>query len=378
MGPLLLLTCFVLAFLPSSWTLHQRMHPVRRKRLWATKTTPTSLSQLNDDGSSAPAAVVYDNVIAREASAWLGSHVAAHESLTGFAVFDRSALNLGPVEAMMDSILTAMNDDSRWVEFWWGRRWISHCLHRDVDEQLLATTGRTVHPRHGHVLYLSAAPEVTGGQTVVLDGTEGASRLYIVPPRPSRLLRFDGSLLHGVPRPALEYFLNDADLGEVVQLVQPDLRGAACVQELVHAEGDLTDAESHIPFSRVNLLFNTWPEAPPFNSTSSSSDNGGRGGTSTTVSIRAGDGVPDLSCTLPSPSPARVPFVGNEDDDEKAVSAADALTLRLKLPDDRRRRDSYDKTLAVLASPSAVNAFVIRQQDDRPRSIVVHSNDDDD
>ncbi|GMI38599.1 hypothetical protein TrCOL_g11488 [Triparma columacea] len=104
-------------------------------------------------------------------------------------------------------------------------------MHRDIDE----THGKTLppvppfgdvevskddfhYPAFGHVLYCGIEGDdelVNGaGGTVLLSSssnttTQHSTNLFVVPPRPGRLLRFKGDLMHGVPRPALSYFNSD-------------------------------------------------------------------------------------------------------------------------------------------------------------------------
>ena len=94
--------------------------------------------------------------------------------LSGFYVFDRSNIKkASSFEKFLDQTLSNLGDESRWIEYWVGREWLSHPMHRDVDERMCFEQEVNRFPRYGHVLYLSTDENVTGGQTVVL--TEGES-----------------------------------------------------------------------------------------------------------------------------------------------------------------------------------------------------------
>ena len=309
------------------------------------------------------AAAVYDGVLSTNDCKKISLHV-QKEKVTGFNVFDRASIvkegHVSSIEGLLDSILRQLDDESRWVEYWWGSNWISHDMHRDVDERICFDQGLNRFPRNGHVLYLDKDEQITGGQTVILtegktvEGEEKLQRqLYIVPPHPGRLLRFNGSLLHSVPRPSLEYFLNGGlDAVDLLQLpVIHSLKDCPAIKELKHsAESrlDLTcpDYQRSMPVKRINLLFNTWPDKPPGSGNEASSTSSG--------------GAPrGLTCLLPSEaSKFRVPFQNDEGD---ADTAAELLNLKIKLPDDRRRRDSYEKTLRLRTPSSSPEAFVMRR-----------------
>jgi len=114
--------------------------------------------------------------------------------------------------------------------------------HTDVDETLAAEQEIFRTPRHAHVLYLQVGSKVQG-PTCVFDVTNGdelrrGATLTVVPAVAGRLLRFDGSLLHAVPRPH--------DLW-TLPFVSRQRR------EPAHEWG------------RAVVLFNTWPDAsrPP-------------------------------------------------------------------------------------------------------------------
>jgi len=267
----------------------------------------------------------------------------------GFAVFDRQGgAKRGEVELLLDSILTGLSDDSRYVEWWTVTKWRSHELHRDVDEQQVFEQGVERHPRNGHVLYLYLDPLVSerGGSTVVL--SEDKSRLWICPPSPGRLLRFNGTLLHGVPRPTLEYVFNAG--AENLPLAPP----LACLPSaMALGEDESLGGEGN----RVVLLFNTWPDAPPAGSQSLASEE-----------LEAqhkqlwGKGLASLSSAWRSRPTAFVPeAVDLASPSPSSAGAGGAfLDLLIPLPADRRRRDTYEAVLGLQCSPTAPEAMLIR------------------
>jgi len=140
-----------------------------------------------------------------------------------------------PIEAVIESILRQLSDNCSTVEYWWRDDWISLDAHADIDEKLAVRRPDVAYryPRHAHVLYLFVGQEVQA-PTVIWTGSQSDThlnplqspplspssalpdnhslpinhlydRMYTVPAVASRLLRFQGSLLHGVPRPALGY-----------------------------------------------------------------------------------------------------------------------------------------------------------------------------
>ena len=286
-----------------------------------------------------------------------------------FRVFDRHqntshSTNAGFkfVEKIIDSILSNLNDDSQFVEYWWRGHWSNHVLHRDVDEQSCFRDNIQRYPRNAHVLYLSYEDSLvceSGGHTVVLeDGGDHTRHLFIVPPLPGRLLRFDGHLLHGVPRPALEYFLRDQPGEEVKQVVGETLQNGGSSQESTLDVSKLSfSCEFSNSIRRSVILFNTWPDVAPSAGPTPSED------CSTSSS-------PDDNDMLSNAIDKwrRRDFVQPGGD---SISTADSdWTLRFLLPSDRRRRDGYEKTLALLGSRADVAGFLIQDARDRPPAVI--------
>ncbi|KAL3939881.1 MAG: hypothetical protein SGBAC_005485 [Bacillariaceae sp.] len=167
--------------------------------------------------------------------------------------------NSGLIEKTLDSILTELNDDSTYAEFWTRQEWRSIEAHADVDEmraKLEDAAGNSLDkpfrfPVNGHVLYLQRGDEVRGPTCVfpgrqsggdLLTATKGCDdevgvELVSVPAVPGRLLRFQGDYLHAVPRPHDLWF-------------RKFIQGAPSY-----------DPEE--TWGRSVILFNTWGDDPP-------------------------------------------------------------------------------------------------------------------
>ena len=168
------------------------------------------------------------------------------------------------IEAALCSVLDELDDNSRYVEYWWRGVHKPMEVHRDVDEAECRTRRRAGGfgvqrcPCFGHVLYLDIGDGVLaptcvweeqdahGDANAVADARAGAPRsmrnLHVVPAKAGRLLRFDGALLHAVPKPALQWLPAGED--------SPLLDGTASAENI----------------RRSVLLFNTWdtpPQLPP-------------------------------------------------------------------------------------------------------------------
>lgn len=217
---------------------------------------------------------VWDNVLPE--TSLNGLHLAASESGLGHKVFTRPLVdqpeNLNLIEKALDAILTEMEGcnggvmearPKQFVEYWSRQEWRSIEAHADVDESLAkaqdtAGAGTYRYPVHGHVLYLKVGSEVrgptcvfpnrrTGGQLLrpVYENSAGIAKtnrsneveLVTVPAVPGRVLRFEGSALHAVPRPADLWLLSFTE------------------------GGSLYDPEDM--WGRSVILFNTWNEEPP-------------------------------------------------------------------------------------------------------------------
>jgi len=242
--------------------------------LSAAATKPTSTTHANTVRTS-----VYDNVLTQPACDSL--HTAASQLGLGHKVFSRPIQNPHQhplIERMLDSILAQVGDDDedhnkQYVEYWTRQEWRHIEAHADVDEFLAKEQDRAIakgdhntqkeeeeedsvpmgfrYPDNGHVLYLKVGSDVrgptcifprieNGGDLLKQTNTELTNnkvQLVTVPAVNGRLLRFAGSALHAVPRPADLWFL-------------PFVQGAS----------------QHSPeetWGRSVILFNTWDKNPP-------------------------------------------------------------------------------------------------------------------
>ena len=209
--------------------------------------------------SPTPSVRVWDNIFSpAELDKLVVSGTQRAHSFT--SVWDREgAAPRTVIEAALHSVLAEVEDENRYVEYWYRGVWKDMESHRDIDEALARSRkhagtdyGIQRCPEFGHVLYLDVAPTVRGptcvweeaapatdGERAGVDGADvraGAPRpvhaLHVVPACPGRLLRFRGDLLHAVPKPTLSWVT-----GESPPKVSP--------KEL-----------------RAVLLFNTWSEPP--------------------------------------------------------------------------------------------------------------------
>ena len=178
----------------------------------------------------------FDNVFSPSACSAL--HAAASTRGLGHALYTRDSGPITPLEHAFEHFLSEIKDDSRHVEYWSRQEWKHIEAHADVDEKLAAGGGPFRFPRHGHVLYLQVGPRVQGPTCVWEPDFGGA--LTTVPAVAGRILRFEGSLQHAVPKPA------DVWLSPFV----------------------ITQSGTADEFMRSVVLFNCWPDEPPLEVTS--------------------------------------------------------------------------------------------------------------
>eukprot|EP00980_Cylindrotheca_fusiformis_P021707 scaffold8535_cov132-Cylindrotheca_fusiformis.AAC.15 len=201
-------------------------------------------------------AKIYDDVIDSETIEWLYDECIKIEN-DGRAVLDigfefplDEPAKYAPMEQFLNDLLLQLypNGDRYFVEYWTRRKWILVQSHADMDEEFnreMIQSGKGGygdsfrHPEVGHVLYLKVGERVRG-PTVIWNVTrggdfserEGPSEMIIVPAVPGRLTRFQGNMLHGVPRPADVFWTVQMDGGQ-------------------HEPVDL--------WQRSVVLFNLWP-----------------------------------------------------------------------------------------------------------------------
>lgn len=245
----------------------------------------------------------------------------------------------GFLELALDSILTELGDESKYVEYWTRQEWRSIEAHADVDEFLAKAqdadgTGATAsyrYPNKGHVLYLQVGSQVSGPTCIFPDrqsggdllrpkqgGTDGkAVDVVTVPVVPGRLLRFQGDFLHAVPRPTDHW---------LIKFVQ--------------------GAPKHDPeeeWGRSVVLFNTWDEPPlevPVDSTPADD-------------VQAGDAL----CAKRSEwsNVFSLSSAQNEGICPTNKDSAEGLSAKIWLLGNQRRRDHLMRTLK-LAAPEHLRA----------------------
>jgi len=117
-------------------------------------------------------------------------------------------------EIFVESVLVEAGDEGNAVEYWGRTEWLGVETHRDCDESAASQTGIRRFPDRVYIAYLDIqlgliAPTVlwapdTGSQS------KKEGRLWAVPAVTGRVVSFEGSLLHSVPRPACQ-FLDTVD-----------------------------------------------------------------------------------------------------------------------------------------------------------------------
>jgi len=188
----------------------------------------------------------------------------------GHWLLDREEGPSAPLEHLIHACLQEMGDGSRWVEYWARDEWLNLDAHRDVDEMLARrgeaggldpgapeTPGRFApgairFPTHAHVLYLALGEKVVGPTLVLDDGGAGRKemeRMFVVPAKQGRLVRFSGDRFHAVPRPPLAY----------LDPVEGGTNNVMWTRKRKRSNGKCDESTV---FKRSVLLFNTWEEPP--------------------------------------------------------------------------------------------------------------------
>ena len=268
--------------------------------------------------ASGHAIQVFDGVFAPPTCEALNAAASARG--LGHALYTRSVGPRTALEHAFESFLSEVDDDSPHVEYWSRQEWKHIEAHADVDEALAADGGPLRYPRHAHVLYLDVGSRVRG-PTCVWEAGRGedgrpprfAGAMTVVPAVAGRVLRFDGSLQHAVPRPA------DVWLAPFV----------------ISQSGPPED------FGRSVVLFNCWPEAeaPPHEVQPDEPAAGVDAASIYRAAPRAQWRPADLSHGPPPPS-----------------SGGRAATMKLWLLGERERRGSVERTLPLRVDADAVLA----------------------
>mmetsp|Transcript_22012 Transcript_22012/g.50218 ORF Transcript_22012/g.50218 Transcript_22012/m.50218 type:complete len:405 (-) Transcript_22012:386-1600(-) len=237
-----------------------RTHPVAFFPRWR-------LSARDDGKASSPSSDggvhVYDGVFspfACEELHYLAMDHCDRVGSDGSSIFYRPPHNttsLSPLERALDCALSSLegpaSSSAAAVEYWSRQEHANIDAHADVDEAELEEEESLRCPRFGHVLYLQVDASAARGPTCVFPTKRGGwdaavtgepkVEMVVVPAVPGRILRFPGSVVHAVPRPADRW-----------------LRAAAEDKE---RGGDEEDGEEDFD-ERSVVLFNTWPyDCPP-------------------------------------------------------------------------------------------------------------------
>ena len=214
---------------------------------------------------------VYDHVFSAPTQCELLHKLAvdhAERGLDGSSIFYRRKQQdvvLTPLEMALDSILEQLGDPNPVVEYWSRQEYLNLDAHADVDEEELEDDGTLRYPAAGHVLYLGLGDDTLRGPTAVLPTqlggwTDAASTtipLFIVPAVPGRVLRFPGSAMHAVPKPATRWLSSPIEQTALDDLEEED------EEEDEDDWDDDEDLDDENDDERSVILFNTWSDRGP-------------------------------------------------------------------------------------------------------------------
>jgi len=218
---------------------------------------------------------VFDNVFSSYVCEEL--HYESEEHSTrgndGSSVFTRPPDNikpLTPIENAIHSFLSTLGDKTQKVEYWSRDEYINIDAHADIDEVELEDENTIRCPEMGHVLYLVVKKGLKAPTCVFPTKLSGWGtndnmdnnillssnvKLVTVPAIQGRVLRFPGSAMHSVPRPAHRCLLSE----EEDRLLQEEEERDE--NDFFDDEDDYEDENEEV--ERSVLLFNTWPDDEP-------------------------------------------------------------------------------------------------------------------
>lgn len=228
-----------------------------------------------------PPVRIFDNVVTSDVSKLLD--ICAASGGLGHSVYNRNCIETikntpkTPIESVIESILQGLNDDASKVEYWWRDEWFSLDAHKDIDEKhaINKPLDDFKYPRHAHVLYLYIGYDVEGPTLIWTNNintnhTHIYKDMFIVPSVITRLLRFQGDLLHSVPRPSLAYIdeefggtnyeiftRNRSELSYTLDDIK-DIPISAYQVNNTNIDDDKQKILDKFRFRRSVLLFNTW------------------------------------------------------------------------------------------------------------------------
>ena len=196
----------------------------------------------------------------------------------GSSIFTRPPHNerpLTPLEHAIDSALVELDDASKLVEYWSRDEYMNIDAHADIDEVQLEEERIIRCPKVAHVLYLQVQTGLRGPTCVFPDKKKGWGigiddggivDLVTVPAVQGRILRFPGSAMHAVPRPANRWLLSREEERALRDQEQKEqYLKESSLEEEDDDEWDEDDDEDEDEVERSVVLFNTWPhdEPPP-------------------------------------------------------------------------------------------------------------------
>ena len=168
------------------------------------------------------------------------------------------------------------HDTADWVvEYWSREEFMNMDAHSDIDERQLLDEGTLECPKYGHVLYLDVHPSIRGPTCVfsqmggwhssiannnsndnISDNDDEekeanipSTSLVTVPAVPGRVLRFPGSAMHAVPKPATLWFQSQEEQSETLAKDEE--------------EDDDDDDDDDSMIERSVILFNVWLHEGP-------------------------------------------------------------------------------------------------------------------
>jgi hypothetical protein len=236
----------------------------------------------NDDQAAPRSDVsVYDGVFSPSVCEELHNLAADHNLRgdDGSSIFTRPPNNerpLTPLEHAIDSALVELDDASKLVEYWSRDEYMNIDAHTDVDEVQLEKEGTLRCPKVAHVLYLQVQTGLRGPTCVFPDKRKGwkidiydgdrSVDFVTVPAVQGRILRFPGSAMHAVPRPANRWLLSREEEKALRDQEEEEFLDESSLEEEEYDEWDevndeVNDGDEDV--ERSVVLFNTWPDDEP-------------------------------------------------------------------------------------------------------------------
>jgi hypothetical protein len=217
---------------------------------------------------------VYDGVFSPSACGEM-HYLASLRGDDGSSIFTRPPHNempLTPFEHAIDSALVELGDSSKLVEYWSRDKYMNIDAHTDIDEMQLEEERTLRCPKVAHVLYLQVETGLRGptcvfpdkkiGWGIDIDDGDRSVDLVTVPAVQGRILRFPGSAMHAVPRPANRWLLSREE--ERVLRDQEEEEQFQNESSLEEEDNDVwDDDDDDDDVVRSVVLFNTWPDDEP-------------------------------------------------------------------------------------------------------------------